>query len=1290
MGWNGSQDATRATTLEAVLEHAALLEPRELVELLARDQVARWQRGERILAEDYLELSSVLKSQAEAACDLIYGEFLLREEHGESPSLDDYLGRFPQYADSLRELHKAARLDDLLPWVTCTELALADTEEPVDSTLERFANDIEDAGAGGARYRVVRRHSKGGLGEIYIAADKTLHREVALKEIRDQFVSDRHIRSRFVQEAEITGSLEHPGIVPVYTLGYHPDGRPYYVMRFIRGESLRESALRYHKTALSALPPGERLLTFRRLLGRFQHVCDTIAYAHSRGILHRDLKPENIMLGEFGETLVVDWGLAKRFRDVEPQPSIGLETDLEPQSAEADSRLTRSGQIIGSPAYMSPEQAAGRLDLLGPVSDVYSLGATLYFLLTGRAPFEGYQAAEALLLAQCGEFVTPRHVQRGVDPALEAICLKAMAIRPENRYASAQALSSDLESWLADEPVTAYREGWSRRLARLTRRYRTSTQTAAASLLIISVVSIAAAVMIRASWRKESQALNSSLQLSTRLGFDRALTLFDRGQATEGMLWLTRALRTAPDDAADWRRVIRANLANWQGSIVPLRHVIEHGDEVYTVAFSPDGKKLVSGSRDGTARIWAVATGTLLTPALKHNGEVSSVAFSRDGKRVLTGSHDGTARIWDSITGAPITPSLNVGAKLRATVFSPDNRIVATAADNGAVELWDSTTGQNIGKPGKHAGGAWTVSFSPDGKTLASGGFDWTARLWDVAKAAPIGEPLKHDREVWCVAFRPDGKVLASGSGDATVRLWDAHTGVAIGEPLKQTKPVWWLAFNPQGTALAAITPDQDSQQDAAAYLWDVCGPPRLLASLFQPGEVWAGAWSPNGTMIAMGSDDCRVRVRNAATGDLISQAFTHREPVMAVAFSPDGHTLATGSKDSTVRLWDISPVALPQELVHHGFIEAVVLSPDETTVFTGSSSTDHSGRFWDAVTGLEQQPLLHEGGRITAAAYSPDGHTLITGCMNGDLRLWDARSRQAICGRFGHEDRVISVEFSPDGSKVVTGSMDRTARIWNGRTGEPISPSLRHDDSLNRVAFSSTGMLVLTCSNDQTARLWDARTGRPRGKPLQHESPVMRGTFSPDGSCALTGCNNGTVRLWNTATGELVRLIRAHSARVNGVCFSPDGRRIVTASADTTARLWDITSGTMIGATMDHQGQVWALSFSPDGQMIATGGDDRQARLWDAWTGLPIGPALKHPWEITTLLFTRDARTLITGGFGPSARLWRVAGPVGGDFDQVEQWVHTLTGYQFTSGDIIRPIGVSTWRSYAHPPGPR
>jgi serine/threonine-protein kinase len=354
---------------------------------------------------------------------------------------------------------------------------------------------VGTATSDGQRFRVLRPHARGGLGAVFVALDTELHREVALKQILDSHADDPDSRQRFLLEAEVTGGLEHPGIVPVYGLGTYGDGRAFYAMRFIRGDSLKEAIDRFHTDETLENDPGRRSLELRKLLRRFTDVCNAIEYAHSRGVLHRDLKPGNIIVGKHGETLVVDWGLAKATGKGESTgPS--EERPLVPSSA-SGSAETLPGSALGTPAYMSPEQARGDLESLGPLSDVYSLGATLYCLLTGKPPQEGDDIGQILRRVQRGEFRPPRKLDASLDQALEAVCLKAMAVQPEDRYASCRALAEDVERWAADEPVAAYREPFGRRARRWASRNRTAV-TAAAVALVAGLAGLGAIAGVQA------------------------------------------------------------------------------------------------------------------------------------------------------------------------------------------------------------------------------------------------------------------------------------------------------------------------------------------------------------------------------------------------------------------------------------------------------------------------------------------------------------------------------------------------------------------------------------------------------------------------------------------------------------------------------------------------------------------------------------------------------------------------------------------------------------------------
>ncbi len=381
-----------------------------------------------------------------------------------------------------------ARINDPVIHATMTRVGSASDASDGAAADRTATYSVGSATGDGRRFRILRPHARGGLGAVFVALDEELHREVALKQILDHHADDPTSRQRFLLEAEITGGLEHPGIVPVYGLGTYGDGRPYYAMRFIRGDSLKDAIAQYHENAAIKDDAGARSLGLRKLLRRFTDVCNAIDYAHTRGVLHRDIKPGNVIVGRHGETLVIDWGLAKPMGRSEPGTG-SEERTLMPGSA-GGSAETLPGSALGTPAFMSPEQAAGDRDRLGPRSDVYSLGATLYCLLTGNPPFAGDDLGAILRAVQKGEFPPPRAVDPAIDRALEAVCLKAMAVSPDDRYASCRALADDVERWTADEPVSAYPEPLARRAGRWARRNKTAV-TVAAALLVAGTVGLA-------------------------------------------------------------------------------------------------------------------------------------------------------------------------------------------------------------------------------------------------------------------------------------------------------------------------------------------------------------------------------------------------------------------------------------------------------------------------------------------------------------------------------------------------------------------------------------------------------------------------------------------------------------------------------------------------------------------------------------------------------------------------------------------------------------------------------
>ena len=454
---------------------------------------ADWRAGRRPAIEDCLA-GTAGPDRAALLRELLAVELEYRASAGVRPDPAEYRARFP--------------VDTGLVDAALARMEVPSTEAD-DGAKATDAVAVGSAAADGRRFRALRPHAQGGLGAVFVALDRELNREVALKQILDHHADDLVSRSRFLVEAEITGRLEHPGIVPVYSLGTYGDGRPYYAMRFVHGDSLKEAIERFHTDPALKNGPGRRSLELRKLLRRFLDVCNTIEYAHSRGVLHRDIKPANVIVGKYGETLVVDWGLAKPLKSAEPGSDSG-EQALLPSSA-SGSAETLPGSAVGTPAYMSPEQAAGDLERLGPQSDVYALGATLYCLLTGKPPFEG-EAGAVLPKVRTGDFPPPRQHDPALDPALEAVCLTAMATPPEERYPTCRALADDVERWMADEPVSCWREPLGRRARRWASRHRTGVAAAAVGL-VAGLVGLAAVLAVQTSAKTE---IARSLEHETR------------------------------------------------------------------------------------------------------------------------------------------------------------------------------------------------------------------------------------------------------------------------------------------------------------------------------------------------------------------------------------------------------------------------------------------------------------------------------------------------------------------------------------------------------------------------------------------------------------------------------------------------------------------------------------------------------------------------------------------------------------------------------------------------------
>ena len=583
-----------------------------------------------------------------------------------------------------------------------------------------------------------------------------------------------------------------------------------------------------------------------------------------------------------------------------------------------------------------------------------------------------------------------------------------------------------------------------------------------------------------------------------------------------------------------------------------------HQAGVLSVAFSPDGQTIVSGSDDRTVRLWDLEGTPIGKPFKGHEKWVSSVAFSSDGKTIVSGSGDRTVRLWDLEGNSIGQPFQGHGAGVSSVAFSPDGQTIVSGSYDRTVRLWD-LEGNPIGQPFQgHGAGVSSVAFSPDGQTIVSGSDDSTVRLWDL-EGTPIGQPFQgHGAGVSSVAFSPDGKTIVSGSDDRTVRLWDLE-GNSIGQP-----------FQGHGAGVSSV------------------------------------AFSDGKTIIS-GSDDDTVRLWDLE-GNPIGQPFQgHENWVRSVAFNPNGKTIVSGSDDRTVRLWDLEGTPIGQPFQgHENWVSSVAFSSDGKIIVSGSG--DSTVRRWD----LEGTPIgqLFQGheAEVRSVAFSPDGKTIVSGGDGRTVHLWDLEGNPIGQPFQGHQAEVRSVAFSFDGKTIVSGSDDRTVRLWDLQGNSIGQPFQGHQAGVSSVAFSPDGktipdgQTIVSGSDDRTVRLWDLE-GNPIGKPFQgHEAGVSSVAFSPDGKTIVSGSDDRTVRLWDLEGNPIGQPFRGHEAGVSSVAFSPDGQTIVSGSDDSTVRLWNL-EGTPIGQPFrGHQAGVSSVAFSPDGKTIVSGSSDRTVRLWKQW----------------------------------------------------------------------------------------
>jgi WD40 repeat protein len=1029
--------------------------------------------------------------------------------------------------------------------------------------LPTEADEVPGGQGTPSRYSLLEICGRGGFGAVWRGVDSKLGREIAVKCLGDRLARDPEARRRFVEEARLTSRLEHPGIIPVYDLlETSGDEAPRYVMKLVRGETLSAAIERFHQRP----PASDQRMQLLGLLNVFVAVARTMEFAHSRGVLHRDLKPQNILVGEFGETIILDWGLAKDRNDSRPDDPVSPAVPGESPS------VTQPGTVQGTPAYMAPEQASGRVKDVDERTDVYGLGVILYELLTGRLPFSGDTAEDVRQRVLDEHVVRPRSLNRHITPQLEAICMKAMAKSAADRYQTVRELREDIECVLADEPVKACRESHRERLARWTRRHRTLTGAVAASLAASCLVLLVALAIIsnsrgrEAAARQDADRQRDEARRQAGLAAERLDHVVHETYNMELLrvrdLWSSEPAKAlaalddpqrCPDSLRDFAWGYYHRLARRQ------RWLQKVGSGFLSaVALAPDGKTIATGGEDQVVRLLDATTGKVQRELAGHDGWVTDLAFSPDGKMLVSASADRTVRIWSIPEGRPIR-----------TIAAHESHVNA-------------------------------IAISRDAALFVSGGSDGKIRRWSLANGELLKESQVQDGEVADLCFVGDS--VASACEDGLVRLWDREL----------SNPKTLAGHEAPVDAVLALNEDREvasADQNGVVIVWNVADGSRRLRLSGHADRIQSLACAAARHLLVSASWDKTVRVWDLDAGQMKVTFDGQGSSALATACSPDGECLVSGDRDGRLTAWIVVPDACVATLRDEPKPLALTFVPDNRAepdkrqlIVAGGDPLFEKPSGYLHVWGLGKAEKAGSLGgmsdTVTSVSASPSRRWVASGGSDRWVRIWDLDSGRELRRMGPHAGYVWSVVFSPDGRRLVSAGGDKRICLWDAETGELLQKLEGHGATVSHLAFDASGQRLASSDWDRTVIVWSVAEGREVWRTSGKSKGSSLLAFSGQGNLIAT-LSDSAYAVWRLPGEQPVFEFSGRGSRISAMCISPDFRSLASADDKGAICIWDPDRGQQRAVFQAGDRPILALAFSPDSRQLASAGSDGTVRIW-------------------------------------------------------------------------------------------